>query len=439
MTVFDEDNGTVADRGKPELKKSFPVRIAEAAVFFIVAYGFVSMLAIPLFRIKTEPLMVLFLVIPFLALYAADFIFSDPISSILALLPLSAALGAGSFYLIRSEPVVIYVIGFYLLVVSHRVIARMNFDFIRLAGYSVILIISYMILRSFDPVASRCVMYGFFAAVIAGAVIASVSSFDKAVVDESSLSDDLGKTGGIRIRLALCTGVVVACAALISLTAGKGLSDYDEPVSRFIVRSVPGINVTGKDTGQVKESFKKMGKGPGDMFKRSGTPGYVVLIIFLTTAFIALISSIAGLFLFALFLINMWRFISRRDRSRDNAVNTQNIFSMKEIKERVRFRWGGRAKKRTQLPGGGDKPRIRKLYREIVIRIVSGGNIEIGAASTPREIEHVISIDGRISPDDAADITDAYERARYAQTVNPEDDLRKIRLVHDMTNRRRNP
>lgn len=438
MTVFDEDNGIVEDRRKPELKKSFPMRAVEAAVFFAVAYGFVSMLAIPLFKIRTEPVMILFLVIPFLALYIADFIFSDPLSSILALLPLSAALGAGSFYIMRSEAVVIYVIGFYLLVVSHRMIARMNFDFIRLAGYSVVLILSYIILCSFDPVASRCVMYGFFVTVIAGSVIASVSSFDKAVVDESSSSDDLRKTGGIRIRLALCTGVVVACAALIAFTAGKGISDYDQPLSRFIVSSVPGINISGKDTGQIRESFKKMNKGPGDMFKQSGTPGYAVLIIFLIVAFIALISAIAGLLLFALFLINMWRFIAGKDRKRNDAVHMQSIFSMREIRERVRFRFGDRAKNRKRLSGRGDKPRIRALYRGIVMRIVSGGNHSIGAAATPREIEHILSEDGRISPDEAADITGVYERARYANAGSSEADLRKMRHVHE-TVKRRNP
>lgn len=438
MTVFDEDNGTVSDRGKPELKKSFPMRVVEAAIFFVVAYGFASMIAIPLFRIRTEPFMILFLVIPFLALYVADFVFSDPISSILALLPLSAALGAGSFYLMRSEAVVIYVIGFYLLVVSHRMIARMNFDFIRLAGYCVVLILSYIILCSFDPVASRCVMYGFFATVIAGAVIASVSSFDKAVVDESSSSDDLKKTGGIRIRLALCTGVVVACATLIAFAAGKGISGYDEPVSRFVVNSVPGINVTGKDTGQIKDSFKKMRKGSGDEFIQSRRPGYAVLIIFLTVSLLALISSIAGLLLFALFLINIWRFISGKDRKRDEAVRTQSIFSVREIRERVRFRLRDRAKNRRQLSGRGDKPRIRALYRGIVMRMVSGGNQSIGAATTPREIESILSEDGRISPDDAADITGVYERARYANTESPEADLRKMRQVHE-TVKRRNP
>jgi|GEM_PF-6712384 len=433
MTVFDEDLKSDHTWSRPEIKKSPLVRVTEALIFYVVAYAAVSMITVLFFRITLPPYSVAYLLIPYLILYSADFIFKDPLSSLLSLLVVSILIGIGSYLVLKSDAVVIYIIGFYILIVSHRVVARARFGFLRLAVYSALLILSYLVLLAYDAHSAHFVMYGFIVTVASGTVLASVSAFENTVIDESLSAVQVEKTKGIKFKLALCAGAVVISASVIALSAGHRLSIYDASVSAFIADKIAHVKPPEVQSEEFIKALSKARGARGDLFLDKKKTGYGPVILFLTIIFLTLIASIMGVILLIIMGISAWRAFFNRYRLKDDE-RTQSIFSVHDITERIKERLRAGTRRKKGNPPNSDKLRIRNIYRLIVMRIMKNGGTEIGSAATPREIEKMLVVKGCEA---AREATDIYERARYSDADNTQEELAEIRQAYDKVVKRR--
>ncbi|HEY1406856.1 MAG TPA: DUF4129 domain-containing protein [Spirochaetota bacterium] len=414
-------------------KRPFLYRVIEFILFYIVFYSLSNAFIITGFNQKRTADSEIYLLVPFLVLFVATEIIQNVISGVLAVIILSILMLVAAMFIVNSDPVIYYFIMLLVFFLVYQGVGRVRFGLPHLTGYCVALIASYIVLHSYDSFMTRFTLFGFVVTIIIGIVYVAGTRFDTAIRDEIVSPLDEEKTRRALVRLSVAVGVIVIMIVAVSgiIAHQSRIGKYDDALSHSVSRilSLDHRIEADDDTDALDKLLKKPRSRTHDGVPVTGFLKYFSLILSTILVVVSSIILVVAPVLFVIMIFKIYRSIFGFDADTDDDVHTQNLLSVREIIARAKMRLRVTGARRDRTSARSDKQRIRKLYRETVLRITESRRLAVRQSSTPREIESIIFPQGSHPFSEA---TDVYERARYSDRDNPDGDMTAMQRLRSV-------